>query len=200
MRATSTIPSHSSWARVVWASNATGALGVELECADVALTLDEADRLGSDGHRPYGLFVACMTDIKDRVALPGAHLELVVDLGHQGTAGVDDDAPVRAGGALDLGGGAVSREHDGRKGRDLVDVVHEHDALTAEFLDDEAVVDDLVVAVDGRLEHAHHPRQSLDGHLHARAEAARLCEQDELDVAGLVFGELISSRGHSRPG
>jgi hypothetical protein len=83
---------------------------------------------------------------------------------------------------------------------DLVDVIDEHDALTPEFLDDKAVVHDLVVAVDRRLEHAHHPRERLDGHLHTRAEAARLREENELDVARLWFARLLSGRCHSRPG
>ena len=43
-----------------------------------------------------------------------------------------------------------------------------------EPLDDELVVDDLVVAVHGRLEGPHHPRQRLDRHLDAGAEAAGL--------------------------
>ena len=40
-----------------------------------------------------------------------------------------------------------------------------------EAVDDQLVVDDLVVAVHGRLEDPHHPRQRLDRHLHAGAEA-----------------------------
>ena len=90
-------------------------------------------------------------------------------------------------------------EHDRRRGRDLVDIVDEHDALAPEFLDDQAVVHDLVVAVDGRLEDADHPRERLDGHLNPGTEASRLREQDELDVAGLPE-RLLSSRRHGRPG
>ena len=51
-----------------------------------------------------------------------------------------------------------------------------------EALDDELVVDDLVVAVHGRLEGPHHPGQRLDRHLHAGAEAPRLGEQHAVDV------------------
>jgi len=46
--------------------------------------------------------------------------------------------------------------------------------LAPEFLDDEPVVNNLVVAVDGRLEDAHHPRERLDGHLDPGTEASRL--------------------------
>ena len=54
-------------------------------------------------------------------------------------------------------------------------------AAALEALDHDPVVDDLVVAVDGRLEGPHHPGQRLDGHLHAGAEAARGSEQDLVD-------------------
>ena len=55
------------------------------------------------------------------------------------------------------------------------------DALALEALDDQLVVDDLVVAVDRRLEGPDHPGQRLDRHLHAGAEPARLGEQDAID-------------------
>jgi hypothetical protein len=80
------------------------------------------------------------------------------------------------------------------------DIVYEHDALAPELLYHQAVVHDLVVAVDRRLEDAHHPRERLDSHLDPGAEASRLGEQDELDVAGLRLDELLSSRCHGRPG
>ena len=51
----------------------------------------------------------------------------------------------------------------------------------AEPVDDEPVVDDLVVAVHGRLEDAHHPREGLDRHLDPGAEAAGLGEQHLFD-------------------
>ncbi len=51
-------------------------------------------------------------------------------------------------------------------------VVEAFEAL--ELLDDDAVVHDLVVAVHGRVEDAHHPGEGLYGHLDARTESARL--------------------------
>ena len=77
----------------------------------------------------------------------------------------------------DLGRRAVGRQHERGAGRHVVDVVDEHHAELAEPVDDEPVVDDLVVAVHGRLEDPHHPREGLDRHLDAGAEAARLGEQ-----------------------
>ncbi len=62
-----------------------------------------------------------------------------------------------------------------------VDVVDEDDALGPELVDDMPVVDDLVVAVDGRLEDPDHPRQGLDGLLHAGAEAPGRGQEDTLD-------------------
>jgi putative radical SAM enzyme (TIGR03279 family) len=177
-----------------------GGAWVEIEPLDVAFLLQQADGFRSDSHRPGSLLVAGVADVKDRVALSGAHLELVVHLGHEGTAGVDHHAAPGCCGLLDLGCGPVSREHERRKCRHLVDVVDEDDALAPEFLDDEAVVDDLVVAVNGRLEDAHHPREGLDGHLHARAKAARLREKDARDAACLGLESLTSIGRHSGPG
>ena len=65
----------------------------------------------------------------------------------------------------------------GRAWRNVGDVVDEDHALLDEPVDDDLVVDDLVVAVDGRLEGAHHPRQRLDRHLHAGAEATWLGQE-----------------------
>ena len=59
-----------------------------------------------------------------------------------------------------------------------VESVEDVDALPAM---DQPVVDDLVVAVHGRLERAHQPRQSLDRHLHPGAEPAGRGEQDLFD-------------------
>ena len=45
------------------------------------------------------------------------------------------------------------------------------------------VVHDLVVAVDGPVEDAHHPREGLDRHLDACAEPARLGHQHSINHA-----------------
>ena len=68
----------------------------------------------------------------------------------------------------------------GTFGRDLVDVVDEDHAERLEPLDHEPVVDDLVVAVHGRLEDAHHPRERLDRHLDARRRTPGLGEENLL--------------------
>jgi hypothetical protein len=47
-------------------------------------------------------------------------------------------------------------------------------------------VDDLVVAVHGRLEDAHHPRQRLDRHLDAGAVTAGLGQENFLDHTARV--------------
>ena len=65
------------------------------------------------------------------------------------------------------------------KAQDLgVEVLDEDCPLGAQPVDHVLVVDDLVVAVDGRLEGAHHPRQRLDRHLDAGTEPAGLDEKD----------------------
>ena len=101
-----------------------------------------------------------------------------------GQHGVDDDAAAaRPAAASTSGAEPCAESMSGAPGGTSVDVVDEDHALAAELLDDEAVVDDLVVAVDGRLEDADHPGERLDRHLDAGAEAPRLGEQDVLDPA-----------------
>ena len=68
----------------------------------------------------------------------------------------------------------------GAPGGTVVDGVDEDHALGLEPLDDEPVVDDLVVAVDGRLEDPHHPHQRLDRHLDPGAEPPGLGQQHAL--------------------
>ena len=69
----------------------------------------------------------------------------------------------------------------------------------AEAVDDQLVVDDLVVAVHGRLEGPHHPRQRLDRHLHAGAEAPGRGEQHPVDGhRGPALPGCRVSRGPAR--
>jgi len=63
---------------------------------------------------------------------------------------------------------------------DRVESVAEVDALP-QATADQPVVHDLVVAVHGRLEGPHHPRQRLDRHLDAGAEPPGRGEQDLVD-------------------
>jgi hypothetical protein len=126
--------------------------------------------------------VAVVADVEDRVALAGPDLELVVDLGDQRAHGVDHHPPAIPGRRDHLGGRAVGRQHQGRAGRHLVHVVDEDDAPGPELVDHVPVVDDLVVAVDGRLEDPHHPGQGLDGLLHPGTEPPRFGQQHSVHV------------------
>ena len=114
--------------------------------------------------------MAVVADVEDGVALAGPDLELVVDLGDQRADRIDHHPPVGPGRGHHLGGRAVGRQHERGAGRHLVDVVDEDHALGAELVDHVPVVDDLVVAVDRRLEDPDHPGQGLDGLLHPGAE------------------------------
>ena len=165
---------------VVWASRATG-WSKSGRAATSSTRLDAVIDVRRHGHRADRLLVALVADVDDAVALAGAHLDLVVDLRDERAHRVDDVAAPLAGRGDDLGRRAVGRQHDRRARRDVGDVVDEHHALGLEALDDQAVVDDLVVAVHGRLERADHPRQRLDGHLDAGAEAPRLGQEHLFD-------------------
>ena len=80
-----------------------------------------------------------------------------------------------------VGRRAVGREHHRGTVGDIVDRVDEDHAEVPEAFHHEPVVDDLVVAVDGRLEDPDHPGQGLDGHLDAGAETTGAGQQDVLD-------------------
>ena len=94
----------------------------------------------------------------------------------------------------------MGREHEGGARRDLAHVVDEDDALAAEFLHHQAIVHDLVVAVDGGLKDANHPGERLDGHLDAGTEAAGLRQEDDLHATAFAGRERVLSRSHRREG
>ena len=138
-------------------------------------------RVRGDRDRADRFVVARVADVQDRVALPGPHPRLVVDLGDERADGIHD-VPVRGAGRVDHGRRRpVGRQHERSAGRHLVDVVDEDHALLAEAIDDEPVVDDLVVAVHRRVERAHHPGQRLDRHLHPGAKATGFGQEHLLD-------------------
>ena len=70
----------------------------------------------------------------------------------------------------DLGRRPVGGQHDRAAGWHKSDVVDENDPELAEAVDHDLVVDDLVVAVNGRFEDPHHPGERLDRHLHPGTE------------------------------
>jgi hypothetical protein len=137
-----------------------------------------------------------VADVHDLVALAGPDLHLVMHLGHQRAHRVHDVPAAAAGGLDHLGRGAVGAEHHRPARRHVGDVVDEHHPEVLEPLHDQPVVDDLVVAVDGRLEGADHPRERLDRHLHAGAEPPRRGEQHPVDghAARLPMGPRPAHR------
>ena len=147
---------------------------------EVVGVLHEADRLGRDRQRADCFVVPGVADVQNGEALAGPDPRFVVHLGDERAHRVHDVAAFGAGGVDHLGCGAVRRQHERRAGGNVGDVVDEHDALLAEALDHEPVVDDLVVAVHGRLERPHHPGERLDRHLDPGAEAPRLGEEHGL--------------------
>ena len=160
---------------------------------EVVGALDEADRVGRDRERADRFVVAGVPDVEHGEALAGPDLRFVVHLGDERADRVHDVAAFGAGLGDHFGRRSVRRQHQRRAGRHLGNVVDEHDALLAEALDHEPVVDDLVVAVHGRLERPHHPGERLDRHLDPGAEAARLGQQHGLH--GSAGGRSHGIRG-----
>ena len=149
-------------------------LGKSIDLVD---GLDACDGMRCDGHRADGLLVTLMTDVDDVEAFSGARLHLVMHLGDEGAHRIDHVTAALAGCGNDLRCRSVRREHDRGPDRNLVDRVNEDDALFHETIDDDLVVHDLVVAVHGFVEGAHHPCERLDGHLDTGAETPRRRKQ-----------------------
>ena len=75
----------------------------------------------------------------------------------------------------------MGRQHQRRARRHLGHIVHEHHALGDELVNHMPVVDDLVVAVDGRLEDPDHPGKGLDGLLPPGTEPPGFGEDHAFD-------------------
>src|SRR5258706_27642 len=88
---------------------------------------------------------------------------------------------------------ALSREDHGRARGYLGELLDEHRALGAQVVDDELVVHDLVAHIDRRAVELERALDDGDRPIDARAEAARLGEQD-LDLSVHAF-----SRCHGFP-
>ena len=166
---------------------------------DLLDRLDPIDRVGRHRHRADRLLVAFVADVDDAVALPGAHLHLVVDLGDQRAHRVDDVRTTSTGGFDDSGRRPVRRQHDRHADRHVADVVDEHHPEPLEALDDESVVDDLVVAVHGSRERPDHPGQRLDRHLDAGTEPSRFGEQHRPHGRWLFDAHYTSNLSRQNP-
>ena len=151
------------------------------ECLDLGNRLDSMDCFGGDGHRADRFFMSLVTNVDNLISLTGANLDLVVDLGdewadrvHHVPAGID-------GGLDDLWCGSMCRQHDGRACRNVGDVIDEDHPHVLESLNDEAIMNNLVIAVHGRFECSNHGGEGLDGHLHTSAKTSGRSEQNVID-------------------
>ena len=84
---------------------------------ELLLPFEQVHRLRRDRERADRFVVAGVADVEDRVALPGAHLGFVVDLGDERAHRVDHVAAFRARAGDDLGRRPVRRQHQRRAGR-----------------------------------------------------------------------------------
>jgi hypothetical protein len=91
----------------------------------------------------------------------------------------------------DFWGTPVSRQHDGAASWNFCDVIYKDHAQVAESLNNSLVMDDLVVAVDRRLEGANHPGQGLNRHLDPCAESTRGGKENLLNNGRFRIGERL---------
>jgi hypothetical protein len=111
-------------------------------------------------------------------ALARVARDLHVHLGHQRAGRVEHAQAASARLRLHRLGDPVRAEDHGGVGRDLVELLDEHGAEAAQAVHHEPVVHDLVAHVDRRAEQLDGALDDVDGAVHARAEAARIGEQD----------------------
>ena len=120
-----------------------------------------------------------VADQNNRIALGGELAHLAMHLFDQ-RAGRVDDNPDSAGGGLlpHRRGDPVRAEDHLRPDRNMIDGLDENDAATRELLDDVALVDDFVKNIKRRAVFLKRPLHRLHRHLHPRAKAARLGNDD----------------------
>ncbi len=140
---------------------------------DLADATRPGDRIGRDRHRADGFLVPLVAHVDDAIPLAGTHLHLVVHLRDERAHRVDDEAATCSRAAATTSGAEPCADSMiGATRRHFVTSSTKTTPRALEPLDHDLVVDDLVVAVHGRLERSHHPCQRLDRHLDAGAEAA----------------------------
>ena len=155
------------------------AVGVDhLEGIDIFQRRDHRDPAGRLTDGALDLLVVVVPDEHDVVALCRESPRFGVNLAHERAGRVDDAESALLGAPADLGCHAVGGEHQGRAGRHVVDLLHEHGTLALEVSHDVGVVHDLPADVDGRREPVDRPLDDVDGPLHPGAERAGTGEQD----------------------
>lgn len=154
-------------------------------------------------HRAFGylperadhLGMAGVSHEHDVAALLDQPLGLPVHLGDERAGGVHVHHLPRLGGVRHAFGHAVRRKDHRHAFGHLVQLLDEHGALSAQPVDDETVVDDLVAHVDGRPPFLQCDLDDADGAVDASAESARAGHQHA--HRALQFGIDIGHDGAS---
>src|SRR5262245_42412960 len=117
--------------------------------------------------------MAFVSDERNCAAFGGKPPCLSVNLVDQRTTQIDDIDTAPRSRRPNLGRNTMRAERQPRAVRYILRVVDENDTSLFEVRHDHAVVNDLVVAVNGRAETFNHLLQAPDGHLHAGTKAPR---------------------------
>jgi len=126
-----------------------------------------------------------MADQDERITLFGELHSLDVNLGDQGTSGIDDAQPAPRTVLADFGRNSMGAIDNALAVGNFIFAVDKNRALAAQLLDDKAVVDDFFADIDGRTESLQRDADHVDCPHHARAETAWFEQKQGLAVSSL---------------
>ena len=75
----------------------------------------------------------------------------------------------------------MGAQHHGRTGWHSAYIINENHTQPPEVINDVLIMNNFVIAVDGRLKNLRHPVEGLDGLLDAGTKAARGSQEDTID-------------------
>ena len=148
------------------------------EAFDVFGCFDEDHLVGRLAHCADDFVVPFVADQDDGVAFSSVADGFEMHFDDERAGGVDGKQAAFLSLVANLGGDTVSAVEERRAGWNFVDRLDENGAALSEAIDDELVMHDFMIDVEGRTEEVERPLEALDRHIDARAEASRIGQHD----------------------
>src|SRR6185312_3561717 len=132
-----------------------------------------------------------MADQDKGITLLGKLDRLHMDLGDQGTGGINHSQTALFAGAANFGRNPMRGINHALAVRDLFDRINENGAFALQFLYDEAVVDDLLANIDWRPKGFERDAHDIDGTNHPGAEPTGLQQKQTFLALRHVFSCVL---------